>query len=127
MLAPAERPILWPEHFDVGITVARVNYGLSPGDAAIDEPYATSALGARVVRGSVLERPFGAAQRLTGLGRGRRARLLPRGSAPHLVRRAAMSAICAGPTRQQPPTSRAPCATQLSICSGAYDARPVQA
>ena len=60
-------------------------------------------------------------------GRGRRARLLPRGSAPHLVRRAAMSAICAGPTRQQPPTSRAPCATQLSICSGAYDARPVQA
>ena len=35
-----ERPILWPEHFDVGITVARVNYGLSPGDAAIDEPYA---------------------------------------------------------------------------------------
>ena len=25
-------PILWPEHFDVGITLDQVNYGLSPGD-----------------------------------------------------------------------------------------------
>lgn len=30
---------LWPEHFDLGITAARINYGVSPGDAAIPEPY----------------------------------------------------------------------------------------
>jgi hypothetical protein len=36
--APAE-PVLWPEHFDVGITVDAVNYGCSPGDDAIPEPY----------------------------------------------------------------------------------------
>jgi hypothetical protein len=29
--APGEQPILWPEHFDVGITVGEVNYGLAPG------------------------------------------------------------------------------------------------
>jgi hypothetical protein len=33
-------PILWPEHFDVGITVGEVNYGVSPGDDGIPEPYA---------------------------------------------------------------------------------------
>jgi len=30
-LAPAETPILWPEHFDIGIRVAETNYGVSPG------------------------------------------------------------------------------------------------
>jgi hypothetical protein len=30
---------LWPEHFDLGITAAQVNYGVSPGDANIGEPY----------------------------------------------------------------------------------------
>lgn len=30
--APPQPPILWPEHFDVGITVGPVNYGASPGD-----------------------------------------------------------------------------------------------
>jgi hypothetical protein len=34
-----EEPVLWPEHFDVGIVVDKVNYGCSPGDDAIDEPY----------------------------------------------------------------------------------------
>lgn len=38
--APGEVPVLWPEHFDVGISVDEVNYGLSPGDDAIPEPYA---------------------------------------------------------------------------------------
>ncbi|QNE16881.1 hypothetical protein F1D05_01915 [Kribbella qitaiheensis] len=33
-------PILWPEHFDVGITVDEINYGVSPGDDGIAEPYA---------------------------------------------------------------------------------------
>jgi hypothetical protein len=30
---------LWPEHFDLGITAARVNYGVSPGDGHIAQPY----------------------------------------------------------------------------------------
>ncbi len=30
---------LWPEHFDVGVDFASVNYGASPGDEAHDEPY----------------------------------------------------------------------------------------
>ena len=38
--APAEQPILWPEHFDVGIAVHEVNYGVSPGDGYHAEPYA---------------------------------------------------------------------------------------
>ena len=39
-LAPGETPILWPEHFDIGITVEEVNYGVSPGDGFIAVPYA---------------------------------------------------------------------------------------
>jgi hypothetical protein len=31
---------LWPEHFDLAIAAAQVNYGISPGDAQIDQPYA---------------------------------------------------------------------------------------
>jgi hypothetical protein len=39
---PAEdptRPQVFPEHFDLGLTAGRVNYGFSPGDAAVPEPY----------------------------------------------------------------------------------------
>jgi len=32
-------PVLWPEHFDVGITAAAINYGASPGDDHITDPY----------------------------------------------------------------------------------------
>ena len=32
-------PQVYPEHFDLAISVDRVNYGASPGDAAIAEPY----------------------------------------------------------------------------------------
>ncbi len=39
-LDPLQTPVLWPEHFDVGITLDEVNYGVSPGDDAIPEPYA---------------------------------------------------------------------------------------
>lgn len=35
----AQEPVLWPEHFDIGITVDAVNYGASPGDDAVTEPY----------------------------------------------------------------------------------------
>jgi hypothetical protein len=39
---PAEQPTapaIFPEHFDLGITAGRVNYGFSPGDDAIPTPY----------------------------------------------------------------------------------------
>jgi hypothetical protein len=40
-LAPDQTPILWPEHFDVGIALdaERVNFGVSPGDGTIGVPY----------------------------------------------------------------------------------------
>src|SRR5262249_44734626 len=39
-LAPDEQPVLWPEHFDVGIRTEDTNYGVSPGDDFLAEPYA---------------------------------------------------------------------------------------
>lgn len=39
---PGDEPgpaVLWPEHFDVGITAGAVNYGASPGDGHIPDPY----------------------------------------------------------------------------------------
>jgi hypothetical protein len=39
---PGDQPgavVLWPEHFDVGMTAAAVSYGASPGDDQIPEPY----------------------------------------------------------------------------------------
>jgi hypothetical protein len=38
--APTETPVLWPEHFDVAIRVDDTNFGVSPGDGFIEEPYA---------------------------------------------------------------------------------------
>jgi hypothetical protein len=38
--APGQEPILWPEHFDLGIALDEVNYGVSPGDAGHPLPYA---------------------------------------------------------------------------------------
>ncbi|HEX5860722.1 MAG TPA: hypothetical protein VFY58_02700 [Nocardioides sp.] len=38
--APDQEPVLWPEHFDIAITLAEVNYGVSLGDAHLPEPYA---------------------------------------------------------------------------------------
>jgi hypothetical protein len=38
--APAQVPVLWPEHFDVAVTVDEVNYGVSAGDSFVAEPYA---------------------------------------------------------------------------------------
>jgi hypothetical protein len=38
--APADDPVLWPEHFDVGYALDEVNYGISPGDDAHEAPYA---------------------------------------------------------------------------------------
>ncbi|MEO6510234.1 MAG: hypothetical protein ABIO16_04525, partial [Nocardioides sp.] len=39
-LAPDETPILWPEHFDIGISAGEVNYGVSAGDTFLAVPYA---------------------------------------------------------------------------------------
>ncbi|HTK66912.1 MAG TPA: hypothetical protein VL595_31350 [Pseudonocardia sp.] len=38
--APDAEPVLWPEHFDLGISLDEVNYGISPGDAGHPGPYA---------------------------------------------------------------------------------------
>lgn len=68
-LAPDHRPILWPEHFDLAIEVEEVNFGVSPGDDFLDEPYAY--VGPWQVErrvGEFWNAPFGAAQTLTQLG-----------------------------------------------------------
>lgn len=39
-LAPGVEPVIWPEHFDLGISLDEVNYGVSPGDATHPRPYA---------------------------------------------------------------------------------------
>jgi hypothetical protein len=65
--APSEVPVLWPEHLDVGISRDEVNYGLSPGDAGLSEPYAY--VGPWVRRsGPFWDQPFGAARPLAALG-----------------------------------------------------------
>lgn len=67
MLTPDEVPVLWPEHFDIGITVDEVNYGVSPGDAAIPEPYAYVGPWTQP-HGPFWNKPFGAAVLLAELG-----------------------------------------------------------
>jgi hypothetical protein len=61
--APAVAPILWPEHFDVAIRADKINYGLSPGDGFIDEPYAYVGVADPPVD-PFWNAPFGAARRL---------------------------------------------------------------
>jgi hypothetical protein len=64
--APALNPVLWPEHFDVSVTVDEVNYGVSPGDEYLDAPYAyVGAWQPRV--GAFWNAPFGAARPLAEL------------------------------------------------------------
>jgi hypothetical protein len=65
--APQEQPVLWPEHFDLSITVDEVNYGVSPGDAAIPAPYAY--IGPwQLPAGEFWNAAFGAARDLEELG-----------------------------------------------------------
>ena len=64
--APEQEPVLWPEHFDLGISVAEVNYGVSPGDDGIPTPYAyVGPYGP--VTGTFWNQPFGAARSLRDL------------------------------------------------------------
>jgi hypothetical protein len=65
-LAPKEQPILWPEHFDVGILVEGVSFGVSPGDGHIAEPYAYVGPGTRQT-GAFWNYPFGAARTMREL------------------------------------------------------------
>jgi hypothetical protein len=59
-------PVLWPEHFDVGISLDGVDYGVSPGDDAYPEPYAY--VGPRTPQtGDFWNAPFGAARPLAEL------------------------------------------------------------
>lgn len=66
-LAPGERPVLWPEHFDIAVTVDRANYGVSPGDATIATPYAYVGPW-EPVHGRFWNASFGAARPLRDLG-----------------------------------------------------------
>jgi hypothetical protein len=58
--APGESPVLWPEHFDVAIRVYDMNFGVSPGDGFIAEPYAYVGV-ASPPAGEFWNAPFGAA------------------------------------------------------------------
>jgi hypothetical protein len=65
-LAPDDTPVLWPEHFDVAVSLGEVNYGVSPGDDYLPEPYAY--VGPWTPRtGDFWNAPFGAARALADL------------------------------------------------------------
>jgi len=68
-LAPDEEPILWPEHFDVGIQSGGVGYGVSPGDRYIAEPYAYVSP-PEAGTGEFWNQPFGAARTMRELDDG---------------------------------------------------------
>jgi hypothetical protein len=59
--APGETPVLWPEHFDVAIRVDEVNFGVSPGDGFIAEPYAYVGVASPAATDPFWNAPFGAA------------------------------------------------------------------
>jgi hypothetical protein len=64
--APEAAPVLWPEHFDLGIALDEVNYGASPGDAGQPAPYAY--VGPWTPRqGAFWNAPFGAVRAADGL------------------------------------------------------------
>ncbi len=66
LLDPGQVPTLWPEHFDIGISVAEINYGVSPGDAVIGVPYAYVGPW-KVPTGAFWNQTFGAARPLSEL------------------------------------------------------------
>ncbi|ETK32290.1 hypothetical protein [Microbispora sp. ATCC PTA-5024] len=64
---PGLTPVLWPEHFDLAVTLDEVNYGISPGDGHLPEPYAY--VGPWTPRtGPFWNAPFGASRPLRELG-----------------------------------------------------------
>ena len=67
LVAPECDAILWPEHFDVGITVGEVNLGVSPGDASYAEPYAYVGPWNVPQDDMFFDAPFGAARPISTL------------------------------------------------------------
>ena len=65
--AADETPVLWPEHFDVAIRVDEMNFGVSPGDGFIEEPYAYVGVASPPAGDSFWNAPFGAAVPLRDL------------------------------------------------------------
>jgi hypothetical protein len=53
---------LWPEHFDLAVTISEVNYGGSPGDAEHDRPYLYVGPFEPPARGGFWNEPFGASR-----------------------------------------------------------------
>jgi hypothetical protein len=66
VLAPHEEPVLWPEHFDIASRLDDINYGVSPGDDYLGEPYAYVGVDP-VPSGRFWNAPFGAARPLAEL------------------------------------------------------------
>ena len=65
--APDEEPVFWPEHLDVAISRDEVNYGVSPGDVHLSQPYAY--VGPWTARsGEFWNHSFGAARPMSALG-----------------------------------------------------------
>lgn len=60
-------PILWPEHFDVGVSVGEVNLGVSPGDAYLGVPYAYVGPWTVPQGDAFFDAPFGAARPVSQL------------------------------------------------------------
>ena len=67
IFSPNEQPVLWPEHFDLGIAAGEVNYGVSPGDSAHPRPYAYVGPWKKM-SGSFWNAPFGALRSCDQLG-----------------------------------------------------------
>ncbi|HET6653840.1 MAG TPA: hypothetical protein VFH10_14450 [Nocardioides sp.] len=61
---PQETPVLWPEHFDIAVSVDEVNYGVSPGDGWSSTPYAYVGPWS-LPAGGFWDAPFGAARPVT--------------------------------------------------------------
>jgi hypothetical protein len=66
LLVGDEPPVLWPEHFDLAITLDEVNYGISLGDGWLGEPYAYVGPW-KLPEGDFWNAPFGAARALRDL------------------------------------------------------------
>ena len=64
--APDQTPILWPEHFDIGISIEaeRMNYGVSPGDGVLGVPYMYAGPWTPPAPDDFWTQPFGAAREL---------------------------------------------------------------
>ncbi len=67
-LAPDVERVLWPEHFDLGLSLDEVNYGVSAGDTFLEVPYAyVGPWSPGQVSGAFWNAPFGAARPLADL------------------------------------------------------------